>query len=88
MAPPALGMGLCFPVGLRLAERIQQGASPEPVHLGPWLWGVNGAFGVCASGLALGVSMTLGITVTLFAGAACYFLLLGCTFRLGRPRPG
>ncbi|HEY8376571.1 MAG TPA: hypothetical protein VIK91_08785, partial [Nannocystis sp.] len=51
IAPPALGMGLCFPLGLRLVERAGGRA------VTPWLWGINGAFGVCASGLALGTSM-------------------------------
>jgi hypothetical protein len=39
---------------------------------------------VCASGLALGCSMVWGVPVTLGVGAACYLLLLGCTWRLGR----
>lgn len=74
---PALGLGLCFPLGLRLAR---------PVHpeIGPWLWGINGAFGVCASGLALGCSMAFGIPATLGVGAACYLVLVGLTTVLGK----
>lgn len=78
IAPPALGMGLCFPLGLRLVERA------GGRDLTPWLWGVNGAFGVCASGLALGTSMTAGISTTLLVGAACYLLLVPCARRLAR----
>lgn len=78
IAPPALGMGLCFPLGLHLVERAGGRA------LTPWLWGVNGAFGVCASGLALGTSMTWGISATLLVGAACYLLLVPCALRLAR----
>ena len=82
VAIPALGMGLGFPLGLRLVQRRrEQTGGPE---LGPWLWGINGAAGVCASGLALGCSMVWGVPVTLAVGAACYLLLLGCTARLGR----
>jgi hypothetical protein len=84
VAPPALGLGLCFPLGLRLSERIATASDDAP--LGPWLWGINGAFGVCASGLALGTSMTWGISTTLYLGAGCYLLLLACTHRLGRAR--
>ena len=65
IAPPALGMGVCFPLGLRLVERAGGRA------VTPWLWGINGAFGVCASGLALGTSMTWGISTTMAVGAAC-----------------
>ena len=86
VAVPALGLGLCFPLGLRLTERMEQlrARAGEQPQLGPWLWGVNGAFGVCASGLGLGISMTWGIPVTLLCGAACYALLLPATFRLAR----
>ncbi|PRQ06901.1 hypothetical protein [Enhygromyxa salina] len=82
VAVPALGMGLGFPLGLRLVQRRRESdGGPE---LGPWLWGINGAAGVCASGLALGCSMVWGVPVTLAVGAACYLVLLVCTFRLGR----
>lgn len=79
---PALGMGLGFPLGLRLVQRRRQrDGGPE---LGPWLWGINGAAGVCASGLALGSSMVWGVPATLGIGALCYLLLLPLTWRLGR----
>jgi hypothetical protein len=78
IAPPALGMGLCFPLGLRLVERAGGRA------ITPWLWGVNGAFGVVASGLALGTSMTWGISTTLLLGAAMYLALVACSYRLAR----
>jgi hypothetical protein len=48
------------------------------------LWGINGACGVCASGLALGTSMVFGIDVTLLIGAGCYVLLPIATLRLQR----
>ncbi|NVB38306.1 hypothetical protein G6O69_10725 [Pseudenhygromyxa sp. WMMC2535] len=82
VAVPALGMGLGFPMGLRLIQRRREiDGGPE---LGPWLWGINGAAGVCASGLALGCSMVWGVPVTLAVGALCYLVLLPCTWRLGR----
>lgn len=82
VALPALGMGLGFPLGLRLVQRRRElDGGPD---LGPWLWGINGAAGVCASGLALATSMVWGVPVTLSVGAGCYLLLLACTWRLGR----
>lgn len=80
IAPPALGMGVCFPLGLRLVERAGGRA------ITPWLWGINGAFGVCASGLALGTSMTWGISTTMAIGAGCYLALIPCARRLVRDR--
>lgn len=81
IAPPALAMGLCFPLGLRLV-RLARGETPEDIT--PWLWGVNGACGVCASGLALGTSMAWGIQATLAIGALCYLALPICTWWLAR----
>ncbi|HET8939714.1 MAG TPA: hypothetical protein VFN67_40020 [Polyangiales bacterium] len=82
---PALAMGLCFPLGLRLCEQMEQARTGNAPRLGPWLWGINGAFGVCASGLALACSMVWGVPVTLGIGAACYLLLLLATRRLAGP---
>jgi hypothetical protein len=79
---PALGLGLGFPLGLRLCGRL---TDAEEADLGPWLWGVNGAASVCASGLALATSMAWGISTTLAVGAACYLALTVCTRRLARP---
>lgn len=63
--PMGLGMGMAFPMGMRWAS-LQQAA------LGPWLWGVNGAASVCASVLAIALSMTFGISATYWMGFACY----------------
>jgi hypothetical protein len=91
IAPTALTLGLGFPLGLRLCEQMELrllGAEALAKHhgsaLGPWLWGINGACGVCASGLALGTSMVFGINVTLLIGAGCYLLLPFATLQLQR----
>ena len=47
---------------------------------------VNGACGVCASGLALGTSMAWGISTTLAIGALCYLALPMCTWWLARAK--
>lgn len=80
LAPPALAMGLCFPLGLRLCGARGEGREA----LGPWLWGINGAFGVCASGLALAISMVAGIPTTMMVGALCYLALVPCVAALRR----
>jgi hypothetical protein len=65
-------------------ERKTHGLAHEGSALGPWLWGINGACGVCASGLALGTSMVFGVNATLLVGVACYVLLPIATARLYR----
>lgn len=82
VAVPALGLGLCFPLGLRLTERAERAEGSEPGQLAPWLWGINGALGVCGSSLGLVLSMTQGVHATLLVGAACYLLLPLATRRL------
>lgn len=86
IAPIALGLGLGFPLGLTLCERMERktlgGEHGDGSALGPWLWGINGACGVCASGLALGTSMVFGVNVTLLVGAGCYLILPLATSRL------
>jgi hypothetical protein len=76
---PGAGMGICFPIGLRLAR-----AHGERESIGPWLWGINGATGVCASSLALGATMVWGISTTLWIGGLCYALLLVPARRMAR----
>jgi hypothetical protein len=80
---PAVGMGICFPLGLRLMAARREHLSGA-ADLGPWLWGINGAFGVCASALALACSMVWGIQIALTVGALGYLLLVGCSWYLGR----
>ncbi len=85
VALPALGLGLGFPLGLRLVEGLEREGRPP---LGPWMWGINGACGVVASGLALTSSMAWGIGTTLLVGAGCYLVLPLCTGRLQRTATG
>ena len=88
IAFPALSMGVCFPLGLRLVERLAEarGEGTVGLGLGPWLWATNGAFGVVASGLALASSMAWGVPTTLALGGACYLLLAPLTLLLARAR--
>jgi hypothetical protein len=65
LAPMGLVMGTAFPLGMRWA-------SSSAADLTPWLWGINGATSVCASVLAVVISLAFGISVTLRVGFAAY----------------
>jgi spermidine synthase len=67
--PAGLLMGFGFPTGMRLINRLD-------ARLTPWLWGVNGASGVLAAGIAVACSIGFSIDVTIGVGGACYALLL------------
>lgn len=69
IAPGGLLMGWGFPTGMRLVTRVD--GKPTP-----WFWGVNGASGVLASAMAVGISIALGITATMVIGALCYLALI------------
>src|SRR5262249_44370950 len=73
--PAGLLMGCGFPTGLRLVTTID--ARPTP-----WLWGVNGAAGVLASGLAIVCSIAFSIDATIRIGGICYLVLLPCALAL------
>jgi predicted membrane-bound spermidine synthase len=67
--PAGLLMGFGFPTGMRLISRLD-------ARLTPWLWGVNGASGVLAAGIAVACSIGFSIDVTIRVGGACYAILL------------
>jgi hypothetical protein len=58
-------MGMAFPSGMKLASENEPG-------LTPWLWGINGAASVCASVLAVVISLYAGISAAFWTGTACY----------------
>ncbi|HEY8021675.1 MAG TPA: class I SAM-dependent methyltransferase, partial [Thermoanaerobaculia bacterium] len=66
--PLGLLLGLCFPLGMGLLR------SRAPAAMS-WMWGLNGAFGVLGSALAVLVSMSLGISRCFWLAAACYLAL-------------
>jgi hypothetical protein len=67
LAPPAFLMGMCFPLGMSLARRLDR-------RLVPWGWGVNGAFSVLAPIAALALSLNFGLIAALLCGTLCYAL--------------
>ncbi|MBX3188300.1 MAG: hypothetical protein KF819_14875 [Labilithrix sp.] len=74
IAPVATLMGMGFPIGMRVA------AARGPA-ITPWLWGANGATSVCASVLAIVISLASSISTALFVGVACYLVSLAAFFR-------
>jgi hypothetical protein len=57
-------LGMCFPTGVRLIAD-----QPSVVA---WAWGVNGACGVLASIMAVGLSLWVGIDANLWLAAVLY----------------
>lgn len=74
---PGFFMGIPFPLGIRAAE-------PELGDRLPWLWGINGAFSVVGSVLAMLLSIGWGIRLSMTVGLACYALALPLLRRLPR----
>jgi hypothetical protein len=68
MAAAGLLMGFMFPVGMRLCNRID-------TRVTPWLWAVNGAAGVLATGSAVLVGIESSLNSALWIGAFVYALL-------------
>jgi hypothetical protein len=75
-APISVLLGLCFPIGVRLT-------SDTPAVVA-WAWGVNGAFSVLASILAVGLSIWVGIDANFWVASALYFTLTAPLAALAR----
>jgi hypothetical protein len=65
IAPAGFAMGMPFPTGLTLLERVV----PSAVR---WAWAVNAASSVLGSAAAIFLAIYLGIQATLIIGGACY----------------
>jgi hypothetical protein len=68
VVPAGVLMGFMFPTGMRLCTRIDS-------RITPWLWAVNGAAGVLASGAVVFVSVGASLNHSLWVGAVAYALL-------------
>lgn len=67
LAPSAAGLllGFCFPLGVRVAESLGEGAVQR-------LWAINGASGILGSAVAGLIGVIAGGRATVIAGALCY----------------
>jgi predicted membrane-bound spermidine synthase len=70
LLPIGFLMGMAFPLGMRAAH-------DRASALSPWLWGINGATSVCASVMALAISLHWGIAASFWTGVACYVVATG-----------
>jgi len=75
---PGLYMGMAFPVGMQIVRQS------HPAFV-PWGWGVNGAFSVLASIVAIVLSLNVGLKATLLMGVFCYLTALGLVATLREP---
>ncbi|MGB2694699.1 MAG: hypothetical protein WBD55_05860 [Dehalococcoidia bacterium] len=65
LAPMGLFMGMPFPLGMKVASRYENAPTA-------FFWGVNGATSVCASVLAVAISLGWGISNAFWVGCFCY----------------
>ncbi len=79
--PVGLCLGVCFPLGMRLVQSHSKAAMP-------WMWGINGAFGVLGGVVAVIISMAWGISWSITIGGICYLSLLLPVSILQRGREG
>ena len=63
-------MGMAFPLGVKQARYSDESAPAA------WYWGINGAFSVISSVLAVVITIFSGVTVTLWVGLAAYVVAL------------
>jgi hypothetical protein len=75
-APLSMLLGMCFPFGVRLVRQTPS--------LAAWAWGVNGAFGVLASIIAVAISIWIGIDANFWLAAVMYLGLTGLLLALAR----
>ena len=81
LAPMGLIMGMPFPIGMKVV-------SAWPDAPTPFFWGINGATSVCASVLAVAISISWGISAAFWVGCVCYFAAAaGLAYALLRGRP-
>ena len=68
VAPVAILLGYCFPIGMRFVGRASD-------HTAAWMWGINGAAGVLAAIAAVAISMWVGTQANLLIAAVLYLSL-------------
>lgn len=77
LAPLGLLMGMPFPLGIRLVDRVTPG-------LVPWAWGVNGFGSVVGSILSVMLAQTYGFALVIGLGVVVYLGGLAAVLSLGR----
>jgi hypothetical protein len=72
--PPAVLMGMPFPLGLRLLNRL------HPIEV-PWAFGINGCFSVVGAAMATLIAVEAGYSLLLVLAACAYLVAVGVRFR-------
>ena len=67
LIPPALIMGMPFPLGIRLLNRT----GPNEI---PWAWGINGCLSVVGAAFATLIAVETGYRILLLFAAGAYLL--------------
>ena len=80
LVPLGLVLGSFFPLGVRIAERV------EP-RLVPWAWAVNGCATVVGTLLAVMAGMTWSFTWVGVLALTIYAIGVGTLVLAARPRP-
>jgi hypothetical protein len=83
IAPAGFAMGMPFPTGLSLLERVM----PASIR---WAWAINAASSVMGSAAAMFLAIYLGLKVTIVIGGVLYLAALASVVwsPLGRTRSG
>jgi len=79
IAPIGFVMGMPFPTGIRLTDRLNPG-------LIPWAWSVNGCSSVLGSILPIAIALSLGFSFVFALGCLVYLAGLGIILSLYRKR--
>ncbi|MDP6545397.1 MAG: 50S ribosomal protein L11 methyltransferase [Phycisphaerae bacterium] len=82
MLPIGLLMGMPFPTGMRLVERMDESVRP-------WAWGINSCATVLGSMFCILLSIQTGFTIALITACGIYALgAVGMSHAVNRNRPG
>ncbi len=74
LIPPAVVMGMPFPLGLRLLNQIHSAEVP-------WAWGINGCFSVVGAAMATLIAVEVGYSLLLVLAAGAYLVSMVVRFR-------
>lgn len=77
LVPCGFALGMAFPLGLELVLSRTPTAAP-------WLWAVNTAASVVGSLAATVVSISVGVSVTFWAGVGAYLVAVAAGLRMGK----
>jgi hypothetical protein len=74
LIPPAVVMGMPFPLGLRLLNRVHSAEVP-------WAWGINGCLSVVGAAMATLIAVEVGYSLLLILAAGAYLVAMVVRFQ-------